>query len=177
MIPPLIPQPSVAFSYTDADRAAEEWNFNCGPGALCAVLGTKPEDLRPHMGDFERKGYTNPSLMLDVLKRLRVEHVIAYRGDVLRPAFSTPQNALIRVQWDGPWTKPGVPMAARYRKTHWVVARSQWIFDINAIHIGGWITYSDWRNDLVPWLIREAVPRSNGLWFPTHVIEVGTATC
>lgn len=72
-----------------------------------------------------------------------------------------------------------VPIAARYHHTHWVAARSApsciAVFDINAIAVGGWIPLKVWSEQLVPWLIREAVPRGNGALTLTHVVEVAQA--
>ena len=30
------------FGLEEAQAASDEWGFNCGPGALCAVLGKTP---------------------------------------------------------------------------------------------------------------------------------------
>lgn len=46
------------------------------------------------------------------------------------------------------------------------------VFDINAICVGGWIGMQEWETKLVPWLIREACPRSTGDWWPTHAWEL-----
>src|SRR5687768_1685881 len=106
---------------TDADtEAAREWGFNCGPGALCAVLDKTPDELRPHLLDFEQRGYTNPTLMVGILRGLGVAHHRVWRCDLPVPDPVYPKFGLVRVQWAGPWTKPGVPMAVRYRKTHWI---------------------------------------------------------
>jgi hypothetical protein len=162
----------VVFTLEQAQKAADEWRFNCGPGALCAVLHKTPDEIRPHMMDFESKGYTNPTLMLDVLRGLNVPFKQVYRSD--EPAgFPTVRLGLIRIQWGGPWTKPGVPMQARYRQTHWVAARngSSEIFDVNAMCVGGWLSQAEWTLQLVPWLMKECCPKGDGLW-ATHAIEV-----
>ncbi len=106
------------FGVQEANAAAEAWGFNCGPGALCAVLGLTPDELRPKLGDFEAKGYTNPTLMAAVLRAHGVRHRQTYRSDL--PGRFHLAFGLMRVQWAGPWTQPDVPMAARYRQTHWV---------------------------------------------------------
>lgn len=167
------------FSRDEVIAAGEEWNFNCGPGALCAVLGMKPAQLRPHLLDFERKGYTNPTLMFGVLKGLKVDHYPTYRGDDPAAADDMklwPIFGLVRIQWGGRWTNPGVPMAARYRQTHWIAARwTRWgvhIFDINCSNYTGWSTLKAWREELVPWLCEDCVPGWDGRWWPTHAIEV-----
>ena len=79
---------------------------------------------------------------------------------------------LVRIQWGGRWTNPGVPMRVRYRHTHWVAVGNGEVFDINAICVGGWMPWDEWQDELVPWLMREGVPGHNGTWWPTHALEV-----
>lgn len=164
---------AIRFTLDDAQRASDEWRFNCGPGALCAVLGMTPDELRPHMLDFEAKGYTNPTLMTGVLDRLGVRYRQTYRRD---EPYGMPRlnRGLMRVQWAGPWTKPGVPMRARYRQTHWVAMRNDGreVFDVNAVCVGGWLSFEEWSLQLVPWLIRECCPKGSGEWWPTHALEI-----
>lgn len=168
----------VRFTLDDAQKASDEWRFNCGPGALCAMLDMTPDELRPHMLDFEEKGYTNPTLMTGVLDRLGVTYRQVYRSDEAFPTFEPPWHkfSLVRIQWDGPWTNPGVPMRARYRQTHWVGCRNTRgfvsIFDVNAMCVGGWLPFQEWAFQLVPWLIRECVPKGSGKWWPTHGLEI-----
>jgi hypothetical protein len=160
------------FTAADAERASAEWGANCGPGAIAAICGLTLDELRPHLGDFEAKGYTNPTLMFDTLNRLGV------KWRMVRGEKRWPDYGLVRVQWEGPWTAPGVPMKARYRYTHWVgvckrAPNDIGIFDINAIGNGsGWVALSIWAATLVPWLLKEAVPRASGGWHLATVIEV-----
>jgi hypothetical protein len=128
------------------------------------------------MGDFESKGHTNPTLMWGVLRRLHIR----FHTTVLRPDASAnawPRFGLARVQWEGPWTAAGVPVAARYRHTHWVGAdtidiRNSRVFDINAIRAGGWISLDVWAGQLVPWLLEQCEPKADGRWHLTHAVEV-----
>lgn len=165
------------FTLIDAEQAFDDWGANCGPGAIAAVLGRTLESVRPALlaQGFGAKRYTNPSLMLAVLRTLAV----AFRMTLRPPTTATdrwPQYGLVRIQWEGPWTKPGVPIAARYRQTHWVGARrgaaGVEIFDINCMSVGGWVTLDEWRDQVVPRLLRECVPRATGGWHQTHVLEV-----
>lgn len=166
-------RPIIAFTRDEAQAAAEEWGFNCGPGALCAVTGLTPAQIRPLMGDFEKKGYTNPTLMTEVLVRLRLTFRQTYRGDKPEKRVHAGPLSLVRVQWAGRWTDPGVPMRARYRHTHWVAVDGEEVFDINAICSGGWMPVREWTDQLVPWLLKEAVHGATGQHWVTHVIEVG----
>lgn len=162
------------FDLDIVQKAANDWGFNCGPAALCAITGLMPEQIRKYLDDFEKKGYTNPSLMNKILKNLGLEFKQIYRSDRELGGLPIIKNGLLRVQWGGPWTKPGVPMRARYRHTHWVAVRkhSFEIFDINAMCVGGWLPESEWSMQLVPWLIKECCPKGDGTWWVTHGIEV-----
>jgi len=170
------------FTLSDAERAGDEWGFNCGPAALAVVSGLTPDALRPHMGDFESKGYTNPTLMFECLNRLGLNWSprkaiggTAWFNDGLHP---WPRFGLVRVQWEGPWTAPGVPILVRYRHTHWIVADSSIqseepnIFDVNCMSVGGWVPLSEWHDSVVPWLLKQCEPKANGGWHLTHVLEV-----
>ncbi len=171
MTKPALPR----FSAADAERAHETWGANCGPGAIAAICGLTLAELRPHMGDFESKRYTNPTLMYGILGRLGVSW--AHRRDK-----DWPDWGLVRIQWTGPWTRPGVPAKAAYRHTHWVGACRHvpiggpaeiGVFDINMMNNGsGWGSLGLWSERLVPWLLDECEPRADGGWFKTHVLEV-----
>lgn len=163
------------FSAEDAGRAHEEWGANCGPAAIAAICGLTLDELRPHMGDFERKRYTNPTLMWAVLRNIGV--AFSYSGGHLGRA-AWPRYGLCRVQWEGPWTAPGVPPRAAYRHTHWVGAardseKGTGVFDVNAMGNGtGWCALQDWQQSLVPWILEQCEPRASGGWHFTHVVEV-----
>jgi hypothetical protein len=169
--------PPVCFTLADAERAYDAWGCNCGPGALAALTGLTLEQVRPHIPDFPAKGYTNPTMMFDALDSIGVRWKCTVLGKRV-PMVEWPALGLARVQWEGPWTAPGVPMAARYRHTHWVGACRRGerlgIFDINCLNNGsGWVGIDEWRTVLVPWLLRECHPRASGTWHLTHAIELG----
>lgn len=172
--------PELRFTIDDAERAGDEWGFNCGPGALCALLGLTPDQVRPHIPDFESKRYTNPTMMFRALRSLgvRYETVGPFNGEGRSPEW--PRFGLARIQWAGPWTKPGVPLRARYRHTHWVASWSHprltklpiAVFDVNDCR--HWTTFESWRDVIVPWLIKEVEPKANGEWWITHSLEVSS---
>lgn len=160
------------FTLDDAERAGDDWGLNCGPAAIAAMNGLTLEELRPHLGDFEQKHYTNPTLMWSVLKN------IGARWRLRKDGKPWPKFGLVRVQWEGPWMAPGVPIAARYRHTHWVGAMlaegsdEESIFDINCICEGGWVPLAEWSTYVVPWLLNQVEPKASGAWHPTHVVEI-----
>lgn len=188
----------------EALEAATAWGFNCGPGALCAVTGLTPAEVRPHLGDFEAKRYTNPTLMAAALRSLgiRYRRVYQHPADAGAPEREPPYPSfgLVRIQCDGPWCAPGVPVQARYRKTHWIAVHdtqpgnratvpaccergdcgrcaaereAREVFDVNGVFgRGGWLSWREWSGQLVPWLLGECVPKASGRWWPTHCWEV-----
>jgi hypothetical protein len=153
------------FNAEDVERAHNTWGCNCGPAALAAVMNLTLDQTRPLMGDFEAKRYTNPTLMFESVERCnRPWHKV--RG--------WPAYGLSRIQWSGPWTKPGVPARAAYRFSHWVGVWTRGdgigIFDINAI-ANGWCHLEDWKATIVPFIL-ESIPHADGGWWVTHSIEV-----
>lgn len=166
------------FTADDADRAHEAWGANCGPGAIAAILGMTLDEVRPHMEacGFAAKRYTNPMMMLEVLERIGTR----FRSRSIAsnvPKLEFPHYGLARIQWEGPWTKPGVPARVAYRHTHWVgactLADDVGIYDINAMANGsGWCSLGDWSLIVVPAILDACVPRASGGWHITHAIEV-----
>ncbi|MFC3675006.1 hypothetical protein [Ferrovibrio xuzhouensis] len=170
------------FNLADADRAHDEWGANCGPGALAAIMGMTLDEVRPHLVGFDDKHYTNPTMMFGALKSICPGR---YATKKLRTAgrapWDWPRYGLCRVQWEGPWTQPGVPMRARYRYTHWIgscAANNEniGVFDINCMNNGsGWCSLKNWSDVIAPHLIAQ-YPRASGIWHLTHAIEIEQPT-
>jgi hypothetical protein len=178
------------FTLEQAISAGEDWGANCGPGALAAITGKTLDEIRPHMGDFEAKRYTNPTLMFQALKSLGVAWRCGRRcekdgrvsiksdqaTDWTPDGLAWPKYGLARIQWEGPWTAPGVRISKRYRHTHWVGSLfdgvEHWIFDINCMCAGGWVPFAEWSGQVVPWLLGECEPKADGRWHITHAISV-----
>jgi len=163
------------FTLADAEKASEEWGFNCGPSAVASILGLSIEEVRPHLGDFELKRYTNPTLMWSILRSLGQHWCMQEKTP---GGLQWPNWGLARIQWEGPWTAEGVPMAARYRHTHWVGVNGRdrfdiGIWDINCLNNGsGWVSLEVWRMIVVPWIVKECHPRADGKWHITHAVEI-----
>ncbi len=157
------------FTPDDAERAWEAWGCNCGPTALAVMAGLALDDVRLHLQGFDAKRYTNPTMMFDALKSIGLPfHKIGARW---------PRYGLVRIQWEGPWTEPGVPVRARYRYTHWVAGwdadeRGYGVFDVNCMNNGnGWVARPEWERVIVR-AITEQYKRATGRWHVTHGIEV-----
>lgn len=162
-------RPQPLFTYEQLIEANEAWGCNCGPSALAAIVQCTLEEAREAITGFDARHYTNPTMMKDALWSLGV----GFKD--IRPVW--PDFGLVRIQWEGPWTRPGVPMAARYRFTHWVGTAlgadgSRGIFDCNAMANGtGWCSFQDWQAVIVPHILAD-VARSYGTWHVTHCFSV-----
>jgi hypothetical protein len=164
------------FTLEDFDRAHATWGCSCGPGALAAIAGLTLDEVRPHMGDFESKGYTDPDLMYSALSRLPLVWQKSHE------VHGWPKYGLVRIQWEGPWTEPSAPPEERLRFSHWIgtsrkitdkTDREIGVFDTNALANGsGWCSFHDWRNHLAPVLAKKHDRRASGGWHVTHTIEI-----
>lgn len=165
--------PPLAFGNDDVQRAVDEWNCSCGPAALAAALGITLNMVRPYVGeDFVAKGYMSPTMMKAAIERVG-RRIVTDDRTRYREAEKLPADALVRIQWEGPWTAPGMNARWAYGATHWVWAQywvpdlrqhgRLWIFDINQ----GWAPAEYWERETVP-LIVANVKRATRGWYATH---------
>jgi hypothetical protein len=146
------------FKPPDVDTAWEAWGANCGPATLAAIAGYSLKQLRPGLGDFERRRYMNPTHMLDACRCIRLP--VARHG---KQWPSANEIAAVFIQWGGPWLKPGVPIGAAYRNTHWIALAGEAAYDVN---VGHWVHRVDWTDPVggVAAEIMRRVPRCDGTW-------------
>lgn len=163
----------------DVAEASEAYGVTCGPAALAAVLGLPCMALRRHLGDFETRGsYMNPTHMKAALASVGALAVPIFPAKVFpppeRPELAWPTYGLLFVQFEGPWTKPGVPVHVAYRHTHWVgCAETEehgvMLYDINVHYpahdrYGGWMVRRAWEQGVVS-AITETIPKASGGWY------------
>jgi hypothetical protein len=172
---------AVRFTAADVDRAHDTWRCTCGPAAFAAILGLTLDEARPHFGTFP--GHTTPTTMYRALRSTGRTWSALQRGLSGAP-LPWPRYGLARIQWEGPWTRPGASPRWAYRHTHWVGAGPLYdsasrpipgemcIWDINTLDIGdGWAPLAAWTRTTVPQLTAD-IPRATGGWHVTHAIEV-----
>lgn len=138
------------------------------------------------MPSFECKGYTRATMMLEALRSIgrRVTSTMFKEPEAQGLPLPWPRYGLCRLQWEGPWTQPSVPIRARYRYTHWVgvgplyssngspIPGETCIWDVNTLDIGnGWAPLAAWTRATVP-SITSGIPGATGGWHITHAIEV-----
>src|SRR5262249_24538420 len=132
------------FDQQTARRAYDEWGCNCGPSALAAVMGLSLDEIRPCMGPFEQRRYTNITKMREAIQ--------AAGGRITRCYKSWPVAGygLVRIQWGGPWILNGKPARWAARATHWIATfrdcgSNLYIFDVN----GGIRGVDSWEREIV----------------------------
>jgi len=165
------------FTEEDSKAAHEEWGANCGPNALAFALCRNIKDCKDLIPGFSDNGFTNPTMMKAAIagagrtvRSIVMNSPQEGRFADLEPMF-TEQTSVVRIQWEGPWTKRGANQRWAYRQTHWIAtwlhSNTAFVFDVN----GGVRNLQSWENDVVPLLV-ESIPRASGGWFPTHIYRI-----
>lgn len=161
------------FSEKDMEIAAKEWGANCGPAALAFALQIPIGEVKDKIPGFAGKGYTSPTMMKSALENCG-RGFITWKPEVVN-MFGLESIRLVRVQWSGPWTKPGSNPKWAYRQTHWLCSFArefigetlQIVFDCN----GGIMPFAEWKEKIVP-VLTSCYSRADGGWFPTHIWEI-----
>lgn len=161
------------FTQDEMETAIREWGCNCGPAALAFALQRPLAEIRYAIPGFAEKRYTSPTMMKGGLEFFKVA------WSVVTPSASRPPDienlfdempSLVRVQFTGPWTKPGSNPKWAYNYTHWVATWRErsvpLVFDIN----GGAMGILSWDEVLAE--IARQTPRADGGWFPTHIWRI-----
>lgn len=151
---------------TDIDAAHAQWKANCGPCSLAAILKKDVNDVRQFLNGFDKRGYMNPTHMKEAL------HLAGQHFTIKK---TIPTFGLAFIQFTGTWTKPGAPIAAAYRHTHWVgVAHPKpfwtFLYDVN-IEGGQWVEKMWWEENVLP-LIADAHKGADGKYFIRTAIEI-----
>lgn len=135
----------------DILQSAREFRATCGPVSLAALLGTTVIEVMRFFPEFPQRDYATQADMVYALQSCGAR----FQAEV---DPSLPIDGVSLVQIEGHWTRPGVPIRAQLRYTHWVACRCGYIFDQN---IGDWLESSEWLNrGAATWM--EAIPGFNG---------------
>lgn len=140
----------------DIEAAVNEWDANCGPSAIAAILDSPLSKIRPLLLSFDRRQCMNIG---DVQQALSLAQV-KFKGGLK----VIPENGLVFIQWGGHERKP---VRAQYRFTHWIAVNHGRVFDINLPMIVDW---KEWEAT-VPKLTKDE-GRGNGTYFIRSSIEV-----
>lgn len=163
-------RPTLLFDSTDCDVANQAWGCNCGPASLAAALVVTLDSVRPWVeaAGFAEKRYMSPTMMKAAL---RAANRPFESRDIHGPLKGFTTHGLMRIQWHGPWTQPGMNPKWAYWYTHWIAG--WWcsgrviLFDVN----GGLMPLDEWEDEIVP-AITKAIPRADGRWSITHSWEL-----
>lgn len=132
-------------SPTDFEEAHAQKGAMCGHGALAAALGVS---VMAAMAFFDQGGWVNVPMMKDAIQR---SGHLWQRVD--KPNEGS--DGVILIQWEGPWTRPGVPPAAACKYRHWIATRQGKVWDVNT---QTWDSQDEWKT-----VVRSIIPeRSTG---------------
>ncbi len=148
----------LAFTEEQSLAAPEAWGANCGPHAIAAGLGVTLDRARELLPKFEGRFYTTPKMMEEAMMAARGS-ICCLKGGPSREW----RNGIIRVQWEGRWTNPGVPKIAAYPKTHWIAHFDGFVYCTCCPH--EWWRVETWQR-----IIEAHVIGQNGVtgWHFTH---------
>lgn len=157
--------PRVVFGVDEAEDAYRRLGANCGPGALAGLFSITPSQAVDFIPGFVDKGHTKETMM-----RLALDALGCSWDESLE---TWPRFGLVRILWDGPWWDEG--MIARFMRSHWVASvqcpDGHYIFDINAINAGGWLSLEQWADECVPFILRDS-KQATGKWSLWESFEV-----
>jgi hypothetical protein len=151
---------NLLFNAKAAEAAYAEWGANCGPMSLAAALALDLPTVRTMIDGFEGKGYTNPTMMLRALDRAGIKY---QRSSKLKTQDLC--EGINRLQWEGPWLRPGVPPAAAYGYTHWVAAAEGRVF-CTATAVIGWMPRKEWERRIAT--VCQEIKRCTGWHVTDH---------
>lgn len=146
----------------DLDAENDRWGANCGPGALAAVLGKPIAAVRPAFPWFPASTWTNQRRMEQALHAMGAR----WRADRAVDALGVGEAGVALVQFEGPWTAPGVDPRRAPPHTHWIgVARVPFVerglpvsepmlfaYDVND---APWFPMEAWERFTLPKLLRD----------------------
>lgn len=153
------------FIPSDIETAYEEWGANCGPCALAAIVGKKLSEVHPHLAEFAKRKYMNPTHIKNALESMG----IAFRS--LGAHF--PQNGLAFVQWSGFEKRP---VFVQYQHTHWIAVKDGQYFEINTPPGDNWVSPALWER-VMPAFIAEHIKGATGSYFVRTGIEIQKIVC
>lgn len=138
--PPSFP-PILRFTQADSALAHTHWKASCGPHSIAAACDLTLEEVRRALPLY--KGWMSPTMVGETLHTLGQSYT-------LRKGLKTQElcTGINRIQWEGKWLNPGVPVRAAYFHTHYVAHRSGWVL-CTACLTAQWIPVHLWRRILL----------------------------
>jgi hypothetical protein len=128
------------YSPTDMQMAAEGLGAACGHGALAALLGIPV--VMAATKYLPGKTWVNMPAMEEAMRK--AGHLFTIVGRKM------PVEGLALIQWEGPWTQPGVPPRVACMHRHWIAVSGDQVWDAN---LEEWTQMKEWADAFVPELL------------------------
>lgn len=133
--------PPLFYTADESTAANKAWKATCGPHSIAAACGVNLDAVKHAMdlADVNYRGWMSPTQVTRTL------HALNRKFD-LRSGLKTMMlcQGINRVQWEGPWLKPGVPARVAYFQTHLVAFSHGWVL-CTACETAKWIRAEEWR--------------------------------
>ena len=158
------------YTAAQAKAAHDDWNAMCGHYSIAAATDSPLEDIRT--AGVPLKGWMSPTMISNTLVALKIplrRFLLKDEGfhdaSYILGLNNINSGSILRIQWEGSWMNPGVPIGAQYQRTHYIACKDGTIMD-PAFDPAVSLRVEDWlqvvTNDIVP-----AIKGSTGYHF-TH---------
>lgn len=112
--------PVLPYTLLESAQAHAEWNAMCGHHSIAAAVGVGLDAIRD--AGVPLKGWMSPTMITRTLEALHVQFTQRHLSPARSPAnvLSAPSPQILRMQFEGSWMRPGVPVGAQYQRTHYI---------------------------------------------------------
>lgn len=154
-----------------SQQAYDEWKAMCGHHSIAAATHASLDRVKQACPKLV--GWMNPTMIGTTLHNLGARTKCLTRlPDDTRFLF-TPGRRVMRIQFEGSWTGPGVPPAAAYKHTHYIAVIDELVMD-PMVDSNMLISLLDWL-ETEQYRVLQDVPKATG-WHFTHCWEVKPLT-
>lgn len=133
--------PAIRYTEAESEAAHKQWKASCGPHSIAAAMSLKLEDIRQAMltAGISYKGWMSPTYVSRTLDTLGAKYDLAKGLKTMSLC-----EGINRIQWEGPWLKPGVHPRIAYFHTHLVAAFGEMVL-CTCCENAKWIDHAEWR--------------------------------
>jgi hypothetical protein len=145
------------WTFDDSMEAHEEWKASCGPHSIAAAAAVSLDTVRQSLSNYH--GWMSPTMVTETLTKMGVNFSLTSRLQTQNLC-----SGINRIQFVGPWLKPGVPTRVAYFHTHWI-CHFEGLVLCTCCHPSEWMFLDHWK--------REILEANDGhSWYVTHHYKI-----
>lgn len=160
---------SIPYTAEESVCANREWRATCGHHSIAAAVGVKLDAVKAACPKLT--GWMSPTMISKTLAALGCNP----RAYPCAQKMGQPPPwmvAIMRIQWEGPWLKEGVPVKAAYAYTHYIaVTPGSEVMDpaLDTISLLPWQSWISAVNEYAPQTHKRAYGwHFTHAWTPHH---------